>query len=123
MRNDREAKSLAEVQELIQSKRPIIVYISRENCGVCHAVLPQVKELLEGFPEIELIKVDADLFPEVAGEFQVFTVPALLFFREAKEQFRKARFVVMTELAYQLERNLDRKGREDNEEVFSGKNV
>lgn len=36
--------------------------------------------------------------PEVAGQFTVFTVPALLLFVEGKETIREARFVVMDDL-------------------------
>lgn len=97
-----EAKTIEETKTFIQEQQFAFLYISRENCSVCHAVLPQVRELLESFPDIQLMKVDADSVPAVAGEFSVFTVPALLFFVEGKEMYRAARFVVMAELEYQL---------------------
>ena len=97
-----EAKTMEEVQQFIQTNQFAFVYVSRVTCSVCHAVFPQLQSLLEHEPSVSLIKVDADLIPTVAGEFSVFTVPVLLFFVDGKEMIRKARFVVMDELAYQI---------------------
>ncbi|WP_227872467.1 thioredoxin family protein [Jeotgalibaca ciconiae] len=93
---------MEEVQSFIKNHHFALVYISRINCSVCHAVLPQVQNLLADFPEIQMIKADADQIPTVAGEFSVFTVPAILLFVNGKEMIRKARFVVMGELEHQL---------------------
>lgn len=92
------AKTIEDIRKFIASNSLAFVYISRENCGVCHVVRPQVEEMLEDFPTICSIQVDADEVPEVAGEFTVFTVPALLLFIEGREMIREARFVVMDEL-------------------------
>ena len=80
-----QAQSLEEVVGFIREHHLAFVYISRENCGVCHAILPQVQEILKEFPTIHPIQVNADLVPEVAGQFTVFTVPALLLFVKEKE--------------------------------------
>jgi thioredoxin-like negative regulator of GroEL len=93
-----QATSIDQVLRLIDENALAFVYISRKNCGVCHAVQPQVQEMLEEFPTIKPIQVSADDVPEVAGQFTVFTVPALLLFAEGKEVIREARFVVMDEL-------------------------
>lgn len=97
-----EAATIDEVSTFIAANKFSFVYVSRQNCGVCHAVLPQVREMLTVYPEVKLIKVDADKIPAVAGAFSVFTVPALLIFVEGKEMVRKARFVVMNELDQQI---------------------
>lgn len=98
----REATTLNDIQAFITANKFSFVYISRQDCGVCHAVLPQVRDMLTAYPEVHLIKVDADKIPAVAGAFSVFTVPALLLFIEGKEMVRKARFVVMNELEQQI---------------------
>ncbi|MEK6190413.1 MAG: thioredoxin family protein [Carnobacterium alterfunditum] len=93
-----QATSMDQVLRLIDENALAFVYISRKNCGVCHAVQPQVQEMLKEFPTIKPIQVSADDVPEVASQFTVFTVPALLLFAEGKEVIREARFVVMDEL-------------------------
>jgi len=93
-----QATSMDQVLRLIDENELAFVYISRKNCGVCHAVQPQVQEMLKEFPTIKPIQVSADDVPEVASQFTVFTVPALLLFAEGKEVIREARFVVMDDL-------------------------
>lgn len=107
MNTFRQASSIEEVRQYIKDNRFTFVYISKDNCGVCHAVQPQVQEILEEFHSIQPIQVNADYIPAVAGEFSVLTVPALLLFVEGKEMIREARFVVMDDLHRQFKRIVD----------------
>lgn len=99
-----QAQSIEEVRQFIQENELAFVYISREDCSVCHAVRPQVQSILENYPRIQSIQADADRIPEVAGDFTVFSVPALLLFGEGKELIREARFVQMEDLDRQFKR-------------------
>lgn len=74
------------------------LYISRPHCSVCHALLPQVQERLESYPQIKLGHINADEVPEVAGKFSIFTIPVLLLFYEGKEYIREARIVHLDQL-------------------------
>ncbi len=94
--------SIEEIDTFVENETLSLVYISQPNCSVCHAILPQVEELLEEYPDISSRHIDAQEVPEVAGRFSVMTVPAILVFAEGKEMFRKARFVPMGELNQQL---------------------
>ena len=104
MNDFQQAVSIEEVREFIRENHLAFVYISREDCSVCHAVLPQVQEILEDYPSIQAIQANADQIPEVAGDFTVFSVPALLLFAEGKELIREARFVNMENLDRQFSR-------------------
>ena len=86
---------LREALEGIQQAQASLVYISRVDCSVCHAILPRTEQLLEEF-DIPSYQLDADLFPEVASEFEVMTVPAVLIFSQGKELQRQARFINLT---------------------------
>lgn len=102
-----QATSIDEIRAFVDKNPLAFVYISRENCGVCHVVQPQVQEMLVEFPMIKPIQVSADKVPEVASEFTVFTVPALLLFVDNKEVIREARFVVMDNLHDQFQRVIE----------------
>ncbi|MBN8210328.1 thioredoxin family protein [Bacillus sp. NTK071] len=69
------------------------LYLYGTNCSVCHALLPQVEEVLKDFPQIKSGKLNVHEIPEAAGEFSVFTIPVLLLYVEGKESIREARFV------------------------------
>ncbi|MBW3112940.1 thioredoxin family protein [Bacillus sp. MCCB 382] len=96
--------SLEAIKKVLESEKLVLLYISRPNCSVCHALLPQVERLLEDFKSVVSIHADAEEIPEIAGEFSIFTVPVLIMFVEGKEMFRKARFVPIDELQSQMSR-------------------
>ncbi|WP_074036088.1 thioredoxin family protein [Exiguobacterium profundum] len=96
--------TLTGLNERIASTEQLLVYVSHPGCSVCHALKPQIEEMLHQFPEIVAVAVDSDEVPEVAGAFSIFTVPVVLFFINGKEMLRRARFVPIGELTHQLER-------------------
>ena len=95
-----QATSIDQVLRYIKENKLTFVYISKENCGICHVIQPQVQEMLTEFPAIKPIQVSADDIPEVASQFTVFTVPALLLFVEGKEESGDMTF--KTSLAFTL---------------------
>lgn len=96
--------SLETINVTLAAEKLVLLYISRPNCSVCHALLPQVKGLIEEFQDVMSIHADAEEIPEIAGEFSIFTVPVVIFFIDGKEMFRKARFVPIDELHSQISR-------------------
>lgn len=93
MREIEELTSLDMVEHFIKKNSLSFLYISRPNCSVCHALLPQVLEVMESFPHIQLGHINADTVEEIAGKFSIFTIPVLLLFVEGKEYLREARIV------------------------------
>ncbi|MBU8906217.1 thioredoxin family protein [Desertibacillus haloalkaliphilus] len=99
-----ELTSLEMVETFIQDHSLSFLYVSRTNCGVCHALLPQVKEVLMQYPRIQFGFINADHLEEIAGYLSVFTVPALIFYIEGKEYFREARFVQIESLNEKIQK-------------------
>ncbi|MEC1789857.1 thioredoxin family protein [Bacillus vallismortis] len=104
MKEMTELHSLAAVEHFIKQHQFSFIYISRPGCTVCHAVLPQLRLLLDQFPKIALGHINADEVEEVAGRFSVFTVPVLLLFVDGTEFLREARFVHFEQLEERLKR-------------------
>jgi thioredoxin-like negative regulator of GroEL len=99
-----EVHSLESINTTLAAEKLSLLYISRPNCSVCHALLPQVKGVLEEFQDVRSVHADAEEIPEIAGEFSIFTVPVVIVFVDGKEMFRKARFVPIDELHSQMTR-------------------
>ncbi|MDV2686071.1 thioredoxin family protein [Alkalihalophilus lindianensis] len=99
-----ELTAIDQVDPFIEENKFSFIYVSRTNCSVCHALLPQVKEVLSQFPNIQLGFVNADELEEIAGRLSIFTVPALLFFVKGKEVIREARFVQIEALREKIGR-------------------
>ncbi|MGM8214866.1 thioredoxin family protein [Bacillaceae bacterium W0354] len=96
--------NLEAVEHHLKSQQLSFIYISRNNCSVCHGLKPQVQNLFAKYPEIAFGEVNADEVPEIAGRFNIFTVPVLILFVEGKEYLREARIVQMQLLEQKLDR-------------------
>ncbi|MDE3839992.1 thiol reductase thioredoxin [Bacillus methanolicus] len=107
MREIEELTSLEMVEKFIKKHHLSFLYISRTNCSVCHALLPQVRNLMNQFPLIQLGHINADNVNEIAGYFSVFTVPALFLFVDGKEYVREARFVHLDQFKEKIKKIYD----------------
>lgn len=85
--------SMEEIESFIEENELAFLYVTRPNCSVCHGLKPQIEAILDNYPKIYCATVDASEIPEVAGRFEIFTVPVLLLFVHGKEYIREARIV------------------------------
>lgn len=83
----------AELDVFLNKDGLSFLYISRPNCSVCVSLLPQIKTVFEEFIEVRTAYVNAEDVPEVAGRFNIFTVPVLILFVDGREYLREARIV------------------------------
>lgn len=96
--------TLQDARSAINSEKLFFLYLYGTNCSVCHALLPQVEEVLANYPEVQKGKLNVHDVPEAAGEFSVFTIPVLLLYVEGKETIREARFVNMESFEASIKR-------------------
>ncbi|MCT4792766.1 MULTISPECIES: thioredoxin family protein [Exiguobacterium] len=88
-----ELTSIEAVRDFYLVQRASFIYVSSPGCGVCASLFPQIEPILASHPEFRSGHVDLGSVPEIAGEFSVFTAPALLFFANGKEIHREVRIV------------------------------
>ncbi len=101
-----ELTSLDEVDVFIEKHKWSLLYISRPECTVCHAVLPKLRELLVHYPQIYLGHINANQVEAIAAKFLTFTVPTMILMIEQKEYLRADRFVRFDDLNKLIERIL-----------------
>ena len=97
-------KEYSEITNISEAEGMSLFYISRPSCGVCTALKPKVKRMLEEFPEISSFYVNLDTIPEAAGQLSVFTIPAILVYAGGKEMVREARYIAINDLAEKIRR-------------------
>jgi len=98
-------KNIEEFNKEIEENDFVLIYFSHENCNVCKVLKPKIIELIDSFfPEIKLFYCNIVDLPEIAGQNSVFTVPTIIAFTQAKEQFRRSRNIGIMELKELIER-------------------
>jgi len=94
-----------QIDEIISTGEPVLIYFSGENCSVCKVLKPKIdNEISNNFPEIKIYEVKADLYKEIASKFLVFSIPTILVFFDSKEFFRKGRNISISSFINELER-------------------
>jgi len=53
-------------------------------CGPCKMLSPLVETLAQDHPELKVLKVDVDEAEEIAAQFNVYSIPTLIYFENGK---------------------------------------
>lgn len=96
-------QTIQEVIAFVNEYSLAFIYVSQEDCSVCHALRPKLIELLKSYPKIELREVEADKVKAISAEYLIFSAPTLLFFVDGKEYIREGKFVQFKKLANAIE--------------------
>lgn len=100
--------NIEELETKIKNELGIMIYFSGEQCGVCHALRPKIKELFsESFPLIEQIFLDANENIDIASHLGVFSIPTIILFLDGKEFVREGRNMSIAQLGGKIERIYD----------------
>jgi thioredoxin-like negative regulator of GroEL len=100
-----EVKSFEEFLQLKEKHTAVLAYFSTDTCNVCKVLKPKVEELTRTeFPEIKMVYIKSDVFPDIAAQNQVFAAPTILVFFDGREYIRKSRNIGIGELQREIQR-------------------
>lgn len=69
-------------QNILESSRPTLVDFYAEWCGPCKVIAPVLTSLKEEYNDrVNIVKIDVDSNPELATEYNIRSVPTLMFFK------------------------------------------
>jgi thioredoxin-like negative regulator of GroEL len=90
---------------LIENNNLIIVYFSGDKCAVCSTLKPKIEMLVgQQYPQLPIIEIETEKFPEIAARYNVFSVPVIILFVEKREQVREARNVSISGFSQKIEK-------------------
>ena len=87
-----EIQTIEQIKKEIDSKEPILIYFSGENCSVCKVLKPKIEnEVINNFSRFKLYEVKTDIYKEITSEFTVFSLPTIIVYFDSKEFKRYGR--------------------------------
>lgn len=95
-------KTKEELHKLISENDMLLIYFGSNSCSVCHAMKPKIEKVLEKYPKIKGVRVEAENSLELSANYNVFTIPVIILFIQGKETIRKARIISMEILEQEI---------------------
>lgn len=85
-------QTIEQIKKEIDSKEPILIYFSGENCSVCKVLKPKIEEEVRiNFPKMKIFEVKTDESLELTAQFMIFSIPATIIYFDSKEFKRYGR--------------------------------
>ena len=75
-------------QEVLRADKPVLVDFNADWCGPCRMMAPVLEALSEEEPDKKFVSVNVDDEPDLANEYDVFSIPCLVAFRNGEETSR-----------------------------------
>ena len=92
-------------EEVLKSDVPVLVDFWAVWCGPCRMIAPHVDAVAEEFAgKAKVYKVDTDQENEIAGRYNIMSIPTLLFFKDGQVADQLVGAVPKNEIATRLNR-------------------
>ncbi|TRZ50854.1 thioredoxin [bacterium] len=78
--------------EVVKTKGLVMVDFYATWCGPCKMTGPIIEQLAEEMKQVKFVKVDVDQNQELASQYQVFSIPTFIIFKDGEvvNQFASA---------------------------------
>jgi thioredoxin 1 len=94
--------------EVLNSEQPVLVDFWAEWCGPCRMVSPIVEELAEEYDgKAKFAKVDVDENADISMEYNIRSIPSLLFFKDGEVVDQVVGAVPKSQLKKKLDKQLN----------------
>jgi thiol-disulfide isomerase/thioredoxin len=99
--------SILEFNELKANNQMMLAYFSSNSCIVCKDLIPKLELILEKYPNVAAVRVEAENSPELSASYHVFSAPVIILFIQGKETVREAGIISLSDFEQKLTRYCD----------------
>ena len=71
-------------KEVLNSEQPVLLDFWASWCGPCRMLSPILEKVAEERPDVKVCKVNIDEQPELASQYQVYSIPTLMVMKDGK---------------------------------------
>lgn len=71
-----------EFEQLIEENNNVIIDFYATWCGPCKMLAPIIEEVAQEVNDVKIVKVDVDQAEELAGMFNVMSIPTVVYIKE-----------------------------------------
>lgn len=75
-------------KEVKKSNQTVLVDFFANWCGPCKMLSPIIEQLSDEIKDVKFVKIDIDLAPALAREYEIMSIPTLIVIKDGKEQKR-----------------------------------
>jgi len=79
-----EESFLKELSSAFEKKDTVIIKFGSEYCEPCHALECELEEIDEDLENISILMIDTDDSPELAEAHEVYELPTMIIYKDAK---------------------------------------
>jgi thioredoxin 1 len=84
---------------VLESEKPVVVDFWATWCGPCRMVAPELEKLAEKYEGVvDVVKVDVDANPMIAGTFGIQSIPTIAFFKPGEQPRGVLGFLPLSQL-------------------------
>lgn len=83
--------SSEDFQKEVQGEKVLVDFFATW-CGPCKMLMPVLESYEKEHNDLKILKVDIDLFPDLAKEYAIMSVPTLAVFKNGKLEKKESGF-------------------------------
>ncbi|MEG0295533.1 MAG: thioredoxin family protein [Clostridium sp.] len=96
--------TIEEINHELSSSQAVLLYFYGNSCGVCSVIKEKLEIEMTKYPNIKSYKIFTESNMEAFAEFNIFTLPVVLFYIDGKEYIREARNISVRDLLIDIDR-------------------